>query len=136
MNRSFKIITVAAFLIALTTSAFAKTQDPLDKWLDKYETFIEKVEDAAKNKQTSKAEGFQKEKEKMFKEKDKIQGEEGNFTFKQGLRYAELNSRYGIAIGAMGATKGLKKAAGAVDEFLEENTDSKKNSSNSKSKKA
>ena len=54
----------------------------------------------------------------MFKEKDKIQAEEGNFTFKQGLRYAELNSRYGVSIGALYSTKGIKKAAKSVDEAL------------------
>ena len=58
------------------------------------------------------------EKDKMFKEKDKIQAEEGNFTFKQGLRYAELNSRYGVSIGALYSTKGIKKAAKSVDEAL------------------
>ena len=111
MKNTVKVFSITMILLALASTAFAKEKDKLDKWLDKYETFVEK-------EKTSQIDALKAEKDKMFKEKDKIQAEEGNFTFKQGLRYAELNSRYGVSIGALYSTKGIKKAAKSVDEAL------------------
>ena len=118
MKNTVKVFSITMILLALASTAFAKEKDKLDKWLDKYETFVEKVEKAVEKEKTSQIDALKAEKDKMFKEKDKIQAEEGNFTFKQGLRYAELNSRYGVSIGALFSTKGIKKAAKSVDEAL------------------
>lgn len=118
MNHSVKVFTITFMLLAFAATAFAKGQDKLDKWLDRYETFVMKVEKAANEEKIAQADALVKEKEKMFKEKDKIQESEGNFTFKQGLRYAELNSRYGISIGALYSAKGIKSAAKSIDESI------------------
>ena len=81
----------------------------LDDWLNKYETFIETVEKAAKNKQVSKIKSFENQKEKLFAEKDAIQDKIGNFSFFQGTRYGVLNSRWGVAIAALKGTKSLNE---------------------------
>lgn len=120
MKNTIRIFTMSAFFLALCAAAFAHTPDKLDAWLDKYDTFVEKVEKSVPDKATSKIQSFYDEREALIKEKDNLQKTEGNFTFKQGLRYGEINARWGIAIGALHTTKGVKKAADSVNEFLEE----------------
>lgn len=120
MKNTIKIFTILVLLSTAVTSAFAKSQDRLDQWLDRYNTFIEKLEKCVQNKQTSQIKNLTDEKNRLFKEKDRIQKEEGNFTFQQGLRYAELNTRWGVGIGALHATKGVKTAADSVNNALEE----------------
>ena len=109
MNKLKTSLIALILLTVLSQFTFAKQKDALDLWLDKYESFVEKVEDAVEKKQVSKIE-----------EKDNLQKKEGNFTFKQGTRYGALNSRWGVAIGALATTKGVKGAAKKVDEFFEE----------------
>lgn len=118
MKHSVKLFTLALMLMTISTAAFAKGEDKLDIWLNKYEAFVQRVEDAANKEQISKAEAFSKERDKLFVEKDKIQAKQGNFTFKQGLRYAALNSRYGVCIGALNAAKGIKNASRKIDESI------------------
>ncbi|MBQ0002206.1 MAG: hypothetical protein KBT21_01580 [Treponema sp.] len=134
MKKTFKILTLIAGIALASQSVFA---DGIDKFLDKYEAFIDKMEQAVKDKQYSKIEEFKKQHEKLMNEKDRVQESEGDFTVKQSFRIAGLNTRYGVAIGALGATKGTKKAADAIGEALEEDSsDSKKKSDKEKSKKA
>ena len=89
------------------------------------------VEEAAKNKQTSKIDSLKEEQKKLIAEKKEIQKQDGNFTFSQGTRYAAINSRWGIAIGSLSATKGLKSTTEKLDKFLEENTQDMQDSQNS-----
>lgn len=134
MKKTFKILTLIAAIAFASQAVFA---DGIDKFLDKYEAFIDKMEQAVKDKQYSKIEEFKKQHEKLMNEKDRVQKSEGDFTVKQSFRIAGLNTRYGVAIGALGATKGTKKAADAIGDALEEdNSDSKKKSDNKKGKKA
>ena len=134
MKKSFKILTLIAGIALASQSVFA---DRIDKFLDKYEKFIDKMEQAVKDKQTSRIDEFKKEHSKFMDEKEKVDEKEGDFSVKQALRYGGLNTRYGVALGALGATKGAKKAAEAIDEALEEDdSDSKKKSDKEKSKKA
>lgn len=134
MKKTFKILTLIAGIALASQSVFA---DGIDKFLDKYEAFIDKMEQAVKDKQYSKIEEFKKQHEKLMNEKDRVQESEGDFTVKQSFRIAGLNTRYGVAIGALGATKGTKKAADAIGDALEEDSsDSKKKSDNKKDKKA
>lgn len=107
MNKKIKLISIISLLLFFTAqSTFA---NKLDDWLDKYESFIETVEKAAKNKQVSKIKSFENQKEKLFAEKDAIQDKIGNFSFFQGTRYGVLNSRWGVAIAALKGTKGLNE---------------------------
>ncbi|MGN0740189.1 MAG: hypothetical protein ACI4LX_08485 [Treponema sp.] len=129
MNRKKIFITSLIILAVATQAVFAR--DNLDKWLDKYEEFVETVEDAVKNKQTSKIDSFKEQQKKLIAEKDEIQKQDGNFTFSQGTRYAAINSRWGIAIGSLSATKGLKNTTEKLDKFLEENTQDMQGSQNS-----
>ena len=46
MKNTVKVFSITMILLALASTAFAKEKDKLDKWLDKYETFVEKVEKA------------------------------------------------------------------------------------------
>lgn len=108
MNRKIKTLVIISILMLISAQSIFANQ--LDDWLDKYETFIEKVEEAAKNKQVSKINSLEKQKEKLFKEKDSIQDKIGNFSFFQGTRYGVLNSRWGIAIAALKGTKEINEA--------------------------
>ena len=129
MTKKKIFITSLIFLAVAAQTAFAR--DNLDKWLDKYEEFVETVEEAAKNKQTSKIDSLKEEQKKLIAEKNEIQKQDGNFTFSQGTRYAAINSRWGIAIGSLSATKGLKNTTEKLDKFLEENTQDMQDSQNS-----
>ena len=120
MNKLKTSLIALILLTVLSQFTFAKQKDALDLWLDKYESFVEKVEDAVEKKQVSKIESFKAEHKRLIEEKDNLQKKEGNFTFKQGTRYGALNSRWGVAIGALATTKGVKGAAKKVDEFFEE----------------
>ncbi|WP_407436443.1 hypothetical protein [Treponema sp.] len=132
MKYQFKILTLILCLLAVSQSAFAR--DKLDDFLDSYETFIEKAEKCVKNKETSKIEPLKKEQKKFMDQKEKMNKSLGDFTIKQAFRYGQLNARWGVAIGALETTKGLKKANDKVDEFLDEDDskESKKKDDNSK----
>ena len=67
MNKKKFFITSLIFLAVAAQTAFAR--DNLDKWLDKYEEFVETVEEAAKNKQTSKIDSLKEEQKKLIAEK-------------------------------------------------------------------
>lgn len=117
MKKSFKILTLIACIALASQSVFA---DGIDKFLDKYETFIEKMETSVKNKQYSKIEEYKKQHSKLMNEKEKVDKAEGDYTVKQSLRIAGLNTRYGVAIAALSTEKGTKKAADAVSEAFDE----------------
>lgn len=118
MKHSIKFFTILAFMMATTVCAFAR--DRLDIWLDKYEVFIEEVEEVTNKEQYSKYESLKKQKDKLFNEKDKIQEQDGNFTFSQGIRYAALNSRWGICVAAINTKKACDNAADKIEEMKQE----------------
>ncbi|MBP5401903.1 MAG: hypothetical protein J6Y36_01965 [Treponema sp.] len=134
MKYQFKILTLFLCIFAVSQSAFAR--DKLDDFLDSYETFIEKAESAVKNKETSKIDSLKKEQQKLMDQKEKLNKSLGDFTIKQAFRYGQLNARWGVAIGALETTKGLKKANEKVDEMLEEDSSKESKKKDDKSKKA
>lgn len=121
MKKSFRILTLIAGIALASQAVFA---DGIDKWLDKYENFVEQMEKSVKNKQYSKTEDYKKQHSKLMDEKERVQQSEGDFTVKQSFRIAGLNTRYGVAIAALETEKGTKKAADAISDTFEEEDDS------------
>lgn len=83
MNKKKIFITSLIFLAVAAQTVFAR--DNLDKWLDKYEEFVETVEEAAKNKQTSKIDSLKEEQKKLIAEKKRFKNKTAILLFLKEL---------------------------------------------------